>query len=98
MTWVIRSGLVTATVLIASGLIAALATGDTSLEGVTIRAAFTDAPFDERLIVMGILALVATPVMEVLGLIVVWVLQKDWRFVVVGLAVVAVLSLAFSVG
>ena len=72
----------------------ALFTGDRRLNGVTIAAAFAGAALDQRLVIFGILAVVATPVVEVVALIVIWATQRDWRFVGVGVVVATILAVA----
>ena len=47
---------------------------------------------------LGVLVLAATPLFRVLALVVLWTRERDWRFVVVALLVVATLSMAIVVG
>jgi len=95
---ILRTGLIASTTLITAGLLVALLTGDHRLNDLTIGTALTGGSLDQRLVLLGVLALVATPIFEVFGLIAIWTHQHDWRFVAVGAAIVAILSLVAIVG
>ena len=95
---VLRTGLALSTSLIGVGLVIAMITGDRRLDGVTLGQAFTTATLDEKLVMFGIMALVATPIVEVAGLIVMWAMQRDWRFVGVGAAIAVILTIAAVIG
>lgn len=55
-------------------------------------------PFSERLAGLGILVLAATPAVRVVTLIVLWVRERDWKYVAVASTVAAVLALAIAAG
>ena len=87
----------TSAAFIAAGLAVALVQGDHSLAGVTLGSMFS-APLDERLVMIGVLALVVTPVLEVIALIVAWTAERDWRFVGVGFTIAVILVVAALIG
>ncbi|HZU85458.1 MAG TPA: DUF1634 domain-containing protein [Polyangiaceae bacterium] len=51
-----------------------------------------------ELVLAGIVILAATPVLRVVSLLVIWSRARDWRFAIVALAVVAIVSSAAILG
>lgn len=95
---VLRSGLVVALALMIVGMTTKLASGDhrdTSVELFQLR---HTASVGDALMGTGIAVLAATPAVRVLLLIASWGWERDWRFVAVGLSVVATLTMALVLG
>jgi len=88
-------GLIGGLAFLLAGLIIELVSG--SLRAPAVRlfdVGRSDLRLDDRLMAIGVLALALTPVLRVTSLIVLWALERDWRFV--GVAVVVLLTLAAS--
>jgi uncharacterized membrane protein len=94
---VLRGGLAVAVALMVSGVTVSFASGERSAPALR--------PFDlghqsvgETFMVLGVLALAVTPLLRVLALIVLWGRQRDARFVIAGVVVLAVLIVSAVVG
>ena len=97
MQWVLRAGLIGAALLIATGLIMALASGQHAAAAVHLSAIATEGSPAEHVIAGGLLALAVTPVLRVAALIGIWLHERDYRFALLGLIVLVVLlASAFS--
>ncbi|MGE5184325.1 MAG: DUF1634 domain-containing protein [Acidobacteriota bacterium] len=96
--WVLRGGLALATLLLAVGLVLALASGDHTAVPVRLHDVLSEGATADRLIAIGLVLLAFTPVVRVLSLVVIWAIERDRKFVLVGLAVVAVLAAAIATG
>ena len=98
MQWVLRVGLAIAALLMASGLVLALATGEHASAAVRLHALFSDGTFADQLIAGGLLILASTPVIRVVALVAIWVHERDRRFALAGLIVCAILATAILSG
>jgi hypothetical protein len=103
--WVHRSlvaGLALGGLLMAGGLVLALAEGRPRPEGPPPRigAVLRAAAGGDGVALMdlGLLVLMATPVVRVAVLAVGWGWEREWRFVAVALAVLALLGLSIAMG
>jgi uncharacterized membrane protein len=96
---VLQSGLALAVALLLLGLGLKLAAGDHRAPAVQLLEIFdAHLPLGDRVMALGALVLAATPVVRVLLLILLWVRERDWRFVAVAVAVLATLGLAVALG
>ncbi len=98
MQWVLRGGLAIACVLLAVGLVIALATGERAAMPVHLHEVLSEGTTADRVIACGLLLLAMTPVVRVLSLVAIWILERDRKFVLVGLVVIAVLGTAIATG
>ncbi len=89
--WVLRGGLIAASVLVAAGLAIALASGGESGAAVRLDALGSDASASDRVIAIGLVVLALTPLARVLALIAIWIRERDARFVALGAVVAAIL-------
>jgi uncharacterized membrane protein len=96
--WVLRGGLAVACAALVIGLVLALATGDHLAHAVRLHDVLRAEPLSDRLLACGLVVLAFTPVVRVAALVVIWALERDRRFVLVGLAVVIVLAAAILSG
>ena len=93
----LRVGLGLAVALMAVGLGLKVASGSHRSSGIELFALSAGSTAD-LVMALGVLVLAATPLFRVLALVVLWTRERDWRFVVVALLVVATLSMAIVVG
>lgn len=103
--WVHRtllSGLVASGLLLASGLAVALARGLATRSGPPppLRAVLAGATRGDGsdLLDLGLLVLIATPVVRVAVLAIGWAIDRNWRFAAVALAVLALLGAGMALG
>ena len=96
--WVLRLGLAISCVLLAVGLAIALATGEHVAVPVRLHHLLSEGTTADRVISLGLLLLAMTPVVRVLSLVVIYTIERDRRFAVVALVVVAVLAAAILSG
>ncbi len=96
--WVLRGGLALATLLLAVGLALALASGDHTAVPIRLHDVLSEGATSDRLISIGLVLLAFTPVVRVLALVVIWSIERDRKFVLVGLVVIAVLGTAIATG
>lgn len=94
----LNTGLGLSMVLIAAGLLWALATGERRSDPVRLGSLLADGSSADRLIATGLLTLSFTPVARVVALIVIWSRQHDLRFVLTGLGVLGVLAAGIALG
>ncbi|MBX6313696.1 MAG: DUF1634 domain-containing protein [Isosphaeraceae bacterium] len=100
--WALLTGLVASGLLLALGLITALASGRPRPEGpppplaLVIRAAVRGEGVG--LIDLGLLALIGTPLLRVAVLAIGWAVERQWIFVAVALTVLGLLLLSFTLG
>lgn len=95
---VLRIGLLSAMVLLVTGLAVQLASGDHSAVGVRMFDLFAPRSVGVRIMAVGVLALAVTPVGGVMTVIVGWSRERDRTYVGVGLIVLTVLAAAVVVG
>ena len=95
---VYRVGLAIGAVLMAVGLVWALVAGERALAPVDLGGLLGDASTADRVIATGVLVLCLTPGAVVVFLVVHWWRERDYRFVVTGCVVIAVLVLAVILG
>jgi uncharacterized membrane protein len=96
--WVLRLGLALACVLIGVGLVMALAMGERMAAPVHLHEVLSEGTMADRVIASGLLLLAMTPVIRVLSLVGIWTYERDRKFVIVALIVVAVLGVAIASG
>lgn len=98
--YLLRAGLYGSALLMAAGLVVQLASGATASIPVRLfdLAKPGPLPLGERLMAAGIVLLAFTPAFRVLALVLLWLREKDWRFVTVAIAVVLTLALAIALG
>ena len=95
---VLRAGLGTSLVLLVIGLAIELAGGHHVAHPVKMFHLLAPRTLGERVMGGGILALTLTPALGVLSVVLSWVRERDPRFILVGVVVVAVLATAVVVG
>ncbi len=96
--WLLRGGLAVSVVLMAVGLVMNLAAGTDRSDGVEMFALGAATTAGDTVMAVGVLVLAATPALRVFALVVLWALERDWRFVGVAVSVVAALCVAVLVG
>jgi uncharacterized membrane protein len=96
--WVLRGGLALAVALMMVGVVAALATGERAAGVVDLHALLAQGSVADRLIAVGLALLALTPVVRVLALVLIWLRERDRRFVVFGLIVLAILAFSIASG
>ncbi|MEO9184543.1 MAG: DUF1634 domain-containing protein [Kofleriaceae bacterium] len=94
----LRLGLVGSSALVLTGLILAFATGRYAGHAVPLGALLSDSALADRVIAIGLVILALTPVLRVVALIVIWAVERDRRFVVLGLIVAAILAASLVSG
>jgi uncharacterized membrane protein len=92
---VLRSGLALATTLMVVGALAKLLAGDHAAPTLALTGGLAVA---DLLLGAGVVVLMLTPLVRILVLIGVWARDRDWRFVAVGVGVLAVLVAAALLG
>lgn len=97
--WLLRAGLAIAAVLMLTGVISAFV-GNPLPTGVwrPTEVFGSGQPLSLRLSGLGILVLAATPAFRVVTLIMLWIRERDWKYVAVAVVVAVVLLLAIAVG
>jgi uncharacterized membrane protein len=96
--WLLRVGLVISIVLMATGFVVKLATGDQHSVSVRLFELNRSMRTGDRLMAIGILVLAATPAFRVVSLVVLWSWERDWRFVTIALVVMLTLTAAVVIG
>jgi len=97
--WLLRIGLTSAAALMLAGLVAALGGGPVPTTAWQPAELLTGSQtLSVRLSGLGIVILAATPAFRVVTLIMLWVRERDWKYVAVALVVGAVLALAIAAG
>lgn len=96
--WLLRIGLVASCVLMATGLLLKLTSGDDRSVAVRLFGLSGPMATGDRLMAVGILVLAATPALRVLSLVILWTWERDWRFVMVALVVTVTLAVALLIG
>ena len=96
--WVLRAGLGVACAALVFGLVLAIVTGERVAQPVRLADLLAASTVADRCLATGLAVLAFTPVVRVLSLVVIWAVERDRRFVVVGLVVVAVLTVAIVSG
>jgi uncharacterized membrane protein len=96
--WVLRVGLAIAAALMVAGLAIALATDQHAAAAVSLSDLFGPHTLADRLIAFGLALLASTPLVRVLALVAIWVYERDRRFALLGLVVVAILTASIASG
>lgn len=96
--WVLRIGLLLGVVTMASGLAIDLVEGDMAAVAVPLRSITRAGSVGDRVMAVGILMLILTPVARVVALIGIWGRQRDRKFALVGTVVLVVLCLGIVLG
>jgi len=95
----LRTGMGASLVLMASGLATKLVTHDVGAPHVGLFGILgSKLSWGDRLMAMGILVLALTPAFRVLALLILWIRERDWRFVIVAAIVLFALCVAISLG
>lgn len=99
--WTLLGGLIVSAVLLVSGMLAMLFEGEISASpheplGTLLREAMHFR--GPALTVLGLLVLMITPIVRVVVLLVGWALDRQWRFMLVALAVLALLIISLLLG
>lgn len=95
------AGLVVSALLLAAGLAIMLVQGHAQASGhVTfVKLVQKAGHFDGQAVTtLGLLALMITPILRVLVLLVGWTVQRSWRFAGVALAVLVLLCISLALG
>lgn len=99
MQRLLRIGLAVAAACMLAGVLAAVLGGPVpTATWRPVEAFGGHQAFSERLAGLGILVLAATPAFRVVTLVVLWVRERDWKYVAVAAVVAAVLVLAIAAG
>ncbi|HVM63660.1 MAG TPA: DUF1634 domain-containing protein, partial [Acidimicrobiales bacterium] len=77
----LRTGLVTSTVLFAVGLLMNILSGHHRAVRVAMFHLLSQGTTGERVMAWGVLVLACTPAFRVLSLALLWARERDWRFV-----------------
>jgi uncharacterized membrane protein len=97
--WLLRAGLAIAAALMLAGVVSALVGSPPPAGAWRPAEAFgSGQPFSLRLSGLGILVLAATPAFRVVTLIMLWIRERDWKYVAVAVVVAIVLLLAIALG
>jgi Protein of unknown function (DUF1634) len=94
----LRTGLLVSVATMATGLAWALFIGHRFAAPIRLGSLLSDGTGPDRVTAVGVLVLALTPAARVVTLLVLWARERDWRYVGVGVTVVAVLGLAMLVG
>jgi uncharacterized membrane protein len=94
---VLRGGLALSVLAMAAGLVVRAASGRTDAPALSLFHLF-DGDLGLSLCGLGVLVLALTPALRVLVLLALWVREKDFRFVLVALVVLATLGAAVALG
>jgi len=95
----LQIGLGIAAAFMLAGLIVELAAGGHHSEPVKLNDIFhASLGLGERLMALGVLVLAMTPAMRVLMLVVLWLRERDWRYVAIACTVVVTLGFALALG
>lgn len=95
---ILQSGLVVASVLLFIGTALHAARGDTSAPAVKLFDVFRAPDLGIVLASLGVVVLGLTPMVRVVALVVLWIRDRDWRFVAVAFAVIVTLTAALVTG
>ncbi len=99
--WSLLAGVIVSGVLLALGLVTALASGQSRPKGApSIPGLLRQAVHGEGvgLLYVGLLLLIATPILRVVVLAVGWAVEKQWRFAAVAVVVLTLLGLGLLLG
>lgn len=100
VSWLLRGGLILSSIMMAVGLVLALARARLQQHPVSFRTLghYLAGGHPSGLMALGLFVLVALPVARVLVLVVQFARERDWRFAAVGSAVFGMLVLAVFLG
>lgn len=96
--WVLRTGLVIATLLLLAGIAMKVVSGDTATPALELGSLLAPRSAADGLLGAGVLVLAVTPFVRVLALAGVWARVRDWRFVATAGVVLALLVAATLLG
>jgi uncharacterized membrane protein len=98
--FLLRTGLVIATLLMAVGVAMKASAGEWSTPDVRLFDLFRSSGISsgDRVMATGILVLAATPAFRVIALLLLWIRERDWKFVAVAAIVMVTLGLAIAMG
>lgn len=96
---IMRGGLALSVLMMSLGILIHLLSGDLQGQGISMwslfRAELTAADF---LLTAGIFVLALTPAFRVIMLLILWAIERDWRFVGVATLVMATLLASMGLG
>ncbi len=92
------TGLAVSVAAMAVGLVVDLLEGERTAVAVPLRSLLWAGSIGDRIMAVGVLVLLLTPIARVVVLIGVWWRERDRRFVVVGAVVLAILVAGMVVG
>jgi uncharacterized membrane protein len=96
--FILRAGLLVASVLMAVGMVVHLISGHGRAPAVPLFSIFAQHEMGLFLTALGVAVLGLTPMVRVAALVVIWARERDWKFVGVAFAVVVVLTAAVVLG
>ncbi len=94
----LRIGLAAAVALMVAGLAVKLVSGVHRADAVRLFHLGAADSFGDLLMALGVLVLAATPAFRVVALVVLWIRERDWRFVGVAVTVMVTLAVAIVIG
>jgi uncharacterized membrane protein len=96
--FILRAGLVISLLLMVSGIVVNLLQGLNEITPVILNDVFNkDLLLGNRLLGLGIFALALTPVARVATLSILWIREKDWKFVMISLVVLVTLIFSITI-
>jgi uncharacterized membrane protein len=95
---ILRGGLAAASALMAVGMLLHFLSGKAEAPAVPLFSIFAQHDRGILLTALGVAVLGLTPMVRVAALVLIWARERDWKFVGVALAVVAVLTAAVVLG
>lgn len=96
--WVLRIGLMAGGLSMAVGLLMGLVAGEWSSAAMRPLEILSGGTMPDRIIGAGIFLIALTPVIRVGALITLWLLERDYKFVALGLLVVIILVISALTG
>lgn len=93
--FLLQGGLVLSILLMLSGVFLNIYQGHNTILNMGMSDLFSDSTsFANRLLLWGIFFLALTPVFRVIALVLLWIKEKDWKFVAVAVFVLITLSIS----
>ncbi len=93
------AGLIAAFAFLLAGMIIDLVRGSSAAPAVRLfDLARAGVHLGDRVMAIGVLLLALTPAVRVLSLVVLWAVERDWRFVTVAVVVAVTLAISLLLG
>ncbi len=96
--WVLRLGLGVSSLLMLAGLILRAADHETGTPSAPLFHLVHTGDVGSSTMAIGVLALALTPIVRVAAVALIWVKERDWRFVGVATFVLAMLGISILLG